>query len=149
MILAAGVINGACSASKLIVQQLPYSLQDDVCRSNRPATGSVRTKARHCSALGGKAMYREQSCHCLLLIKQLLVELCIVKGKANRLLTCQTLHVANPSVLLPVACSARHVAMLLQVWELYRFRNGQDRALNIDFAYGGRLLSQLFVSAAP
>lgn len=30
----------------------------------------------------------------------------------------------------------------LQVWEMYRFRNGQDRALNIDFAYGGRLLSK-------
>lgn len=28
-----------------------------------------------------------------------------------------------------------------QVWEMYRFRNGQDRARNIDFAYGGRLLS--------
>jgi len=32
--------------------------------------------------------------------------------------------------------------LLLQVWEMYRFRNGQDRALNIDFAYGGRLLSK-------
>ncbi len=30
----------------------------------------------------------------------------------------------------------------LQVWEMYRFRNGQDSALNIDFAYGGRLLSK-------
>lgn len=41
MILAAGVINGACSASKPIVQQLSYSLQDAVCRSNRQATGSM------------------------------------------------------------------------------------------------------------
>lgn len=25
---------------------------------------------------------------------------------------------------------------------MYRFRNGQDNQLNIDFAYGGRLLSK-------
>lgn len=30
----------------------------------------------------------------------------------------------------------------LQFWEMYRFRNGQRNQLNIDFAYGGRLLSK-------
>ena len=35
-----------------------------------------------------------------------------------------------------------HHNLLIQVWEMYRFRNGQDRQLNIDFAYGGRLLGQ-------
>ena len=35
-----------------------------------------------------------------------------------------------------------HHSLLIQIWEMYRFRNGQDRHLNIDFAYGGRLLGQ-------
>ncbi|KAL0055190.1 hypothetical protein WJX82_008499 [Trebouxia sp. C0006] len=40
------------------------------------------------------------------------------------------------------ACEQRlGITLPWQVWEMYRFRNGQDRALNIDFAYGGRLLS--------
>lgn len=33
------------------------------------------------------------------------------------------------------------VTLPWQIWEMYRFRNGQYRQLNIDFAYGGRLLS--------
>ncbi|KAL3136789.1 hypothetical protein ABBQ38_005502 [Trebouxia sp. C0009 RCD-2024] len=40
------------------------------------------------------------------------------------------------------ACQARlGVTFPWQFWEMYRFRNGQDNQLNIDFAYGGRLLS--------
>ncbi|DBA76052.1 TPA: hypothetical protein ACH3X1_009800 [Trebouxia sp. C0004] len=40
------------------------------------------------------------------------------------------------------ACEQRlGITLPWQVWEMYRFRNGQDSALNIDFAYGGRLLS--------
>lgn len=39
------------------------------------------------------------------------------------------------------ACEERlGVSLPWQIWEMYRFRNGQDRQLNIDFAYGGRLL---------
>ncbi|KAL0035235.1 hypothetical protein WJX79_007672 [Trebouxia sp. C0005] len=56
--------------------------------------------------------------------------------------TSQAALLTGASVQQLEACEQRlGITLPWQVWEMYRFRNGQDRALNIDFAYGGRLLS--------